>query len=257
MISLTKELLQRPRNSSSTAKTINTGRLEGSVGMPKHIFIIPDGNRRYAKIKNISLSVLYKHISDVVTTDTIKHLLIHKRIPEVSVWGISRNNVMKRNENELSAIYDAQIHAYNLWLKDREIIDARIKFKFVGDLGLLPKHYRAAIEKLEKATENNNGPKCNILTAYGFDWELAKALNKAKDLEKEINSENIYDFLELKNPIDLVIRTGFEKRLSNGPVLQILNSELFFLDIFYPELTKSKLNEIVFEYKNRERRFGK
>lgn len=220
----------------------------------KHVLVIPDGNRRYARQKDIDIPVVYKFISDNTTTELLKYFLIRKGIPELSFFAIARNNVLKRNDKDLDYIYEAQIDAYNTWLKISPF-NSKIKFRFIGDLELLPKDYREAAKKLEDATKNNKHAICNLLAAYDGQWEIIKAIEKAG--EKKVDVNEFYNYLQIKTPIDMIIRTGGEKRFSGAPIYQSTYAELFFLDKFYPELTIDLLDQIVGEFKQRERRFGK
>ena len=224
--------------------------------MIDHVLVIPDGNRRFAKSKNMDLGVVYKFISDYTTTGLIKFFLLGHNSKELTIYGISRDNVLKRSKEDLHPIYDAQIDLYKRWLKDKEI-NSKVKFRFIGDKQLLPKNYQAIIKSLENTTSKNNNGVCNILVGYTAQWETLEAIKKAKDKKEELDFNNYNSFLELQNPIDLVIRTGFEKRLSNCPMYQASYAELIFTDYYYPELTMDKLQEIVKEFKKRERRFGK
>jgi len=224
--------------------------------MIDHVLVIPDGNRRFANSKNIDLGVVYKFISDYTTTGLIKFFLLGHNSKELTIYGVSRDNVLKRSKKDLDPIYDAQIDLYSRWLKDKEI-NSKVKFKFIGDKQLLPKNYQSIIKSLENATSKNKNGVCNILVGYTAQWETLEAIKKAKDKKEELNFDNYNSFLEIQNAIDLVIRTGFEKRLSNCPMYQAAYAELIFTDYYYPELTMDKLQEIVKEYEKRERRFGK
>jgi undecaprenyl diphosphate synthase len=224
--------------------------------MINHVLVIPDGNRRFAKSKNMDLGVVYKFISDYTTTGLIKFFLLGKIARELTIYGVSRDNVLKRKKEDLSPIYEAQIDLYSRWLKDKEIV-SNVKFRFIGEKNLLSKKYVSIINLLEKTTSKNKDFFCNILVAYSSQWETIEAIKKAKQEKKEMTVDNFNDFLEIKNPIDLIIRTGFEKRLSNAPLYQSAYAEFVFTDYFYPELTMDKLQEIVREYNKRERRYGK
>ena len=223
--------------------------------MTNHVLVIPDGNRRFARSKNMDLGVVYKFISDYTTTGLIKFFLLGHNSKELTIYGVSRDNVLKRSKKDLDPIYDAQIDLYSRWLKDKEIT-SKVKFRFIGERKILPKNYQSIIKSLENSTNKNTNGVCNILVGYSGQWEAIEAVKKAKDKNEEINFENYDSFLEIQNPIDLVIRTGFEKRLSNCPMYQAAYAELVFTDYFYPELTMDKLQEIVKEYEKRERRFG-
>ncbi|PIU21561.1 MAG: hypothetical protein COT15_01800 [Candidatus Diapherotrites archaeon CG08_land_8_20_14_0_20_34_12] len=224
--------------------------------LPNHILIIPDGNRRYAKGKNLDLKVVYKHIADHVTTELIDYLLLKRKIKELSFFAIARNNVLQREGLGLKEICDAQVAAYDSWLKNKEFLK-NIKFKFIGDLDLLPSFYVKKAKELENATKGNTAAICNLLTAYDTKWELYKAIEKIRDKKVKLANDAIYEYLEIQNHIDMVVRTGYEKRFSTCPLIQIEYAELFFTDYYYPELTIEKLNKLLNEYGERERRFGK
>ncbi len=183
--------------------------------------------------------------------------LIEKKISELSIFAISRHNVLNRNKKDLENIYEAQIELYKKWGKDEEMKKAGIRFSFVGDKILLPKEYQQTINELENNTKKYSGPICNLLTAYDGQWDLIQATKKAGKKNEELNEEDMYKYLEIQTPIDLVIRTGKEKRLSGCPLYQMSYAELVFKDYFYPELTVDKLKEIYDEFIKRERRFGK
>lgn len=223
--------------------------------MLNHVLIIPDGNRRYAKAKNIDLNVVYKYISDDITTKLIKYLIIDKKISEMSFFAISRANVVKRSREDLKGIFEAQVGAYDNWSKNKALTD-HIRFRFIGDMSILPKDYRAKAMELEEKTKNNTNGICNLLVAYDGNWELDNAYKSAFEA-KDRSNDALKRHLLLKTPIDLVIRTGGEKRYSGAPIYQAEYAELFFLDKFYPELTVEEMEKIFAEYGNRERRFGK
>ena len=224
--------------------------------MIPHVLVIPDGNRRFAKSKNMDLGVVYKFISDYTTTGLIKFFLLGHNSKELTIYGVSRDNVLKRSKKDLEPIYDAQTDLYSRWLKDKEIT-SKVKFRFIGDRKILPKNYQSIIKSLENTTSKNTNGICNILAGYSGQWETLEAIKKANEKKEELDLDNYDSFLEIQTPIDLVIRTGFEKRLSNCPMYQAAYAELVFTDYFYPELTMDKLQEIVKAYEKRERRFGK
>jgi len=224
--------------------------------MINHVLVIPDGNRRFARTKDISLGVVYKFISDYTTTGLLKFFLLEENSKELTIFGISRDNVLKRDKKDIDPIYDAQIDLYGKWMKDSELI-SRIKFNFVGDKQILPKNYVEKINALENLTKKNTQSVCNILVAYSGQWEIIEGMKKAKKQGVEPDTEKFYNFMEIKNPIDLIIRTGFEKRFSNCPIYQSSYAEFVFTDYYYPELTMDKLQKIVEEFKKRERRYGK
>lgn len=222
-----------------------------------HILIIPDGNRRFADSHNITYETIYKLVAVNTTIMLLEEILIVDRAREVTFFMISRNNILKRHSKELKPIFDAQIEAYKKLLKNKKAIDAKIKFNFIGERNLLPKEYVKSMEKLESKTKSNQGKVCNFLVAYDGSWELLDALKKMSVNKEEFNEFNLYKNLQLKTAFDLVIRSGGETRLSSCPLIQSSYAELYFGDFFYPQFTVDKLNEIIADYKKRERRFGK
>lgn len=224
--------------------------------MLNHVLIIPDGNRRFANLRNIDVGVVYRFISDYTTTGLLKFFLLEKKIPELTIFAISRDNVLNRKKEELQAIYEAQIELYDKWLNNNQI-NSEIRFNCIGDKKLLPKDYNRKIDELENATRKNKQHSCNLLVAYNGQWEIIEATKKAREKKIELTPENYYDFLEIKTPIDLVIRTGFEKRFSGCPLYQTSYAEFVFTEYYYPELTIDKMQQIVAEFDKRNRRFGK
>ena len=222
--------------------------------MLNHVLIIPDGNRRYAEQKDIDPKVVYKWISDNTTTEIIRFFVVQKKIKELSIFAISRNNVLNRKKEHLQDIYDAQTTLYEEWAKNKSFAKAGIKFNFIGDFSLIPSAYRKAAEKLQKESMDRKNHLCNLLVAYDGQQEIIEAVKKAKN-SLVADSKQFFKFLQIRTPIDLVIRTGKEKRFSGCPLYQTSYSEFIFADYHYPELTIEKLEEIVREYDNRNRRF--
>lgn len=222
-----------------------------------HILIIPDGNRRFADSHNITYDTIYKLVAVNTTLRLIEEILLERDIRELSIFMLSRNNVLKRSREDLQPIFSAQTEAYSKLLKNKKISDAKIKFNFVGDRLVLPKEYLKSMGKIESKTKNNQGKVCNFLVAYDGSWELLEAVKKMKANNENFNEFNLYKNLEIKNAIDLIIRSGGEKRLSGCPLIQASYAELYFGDFFYPQFTVDKLNEIIKSYNLRHRRFGK
>ena len=120
-----------------------------------------------------------------------------------------------------------------------------------------------SITKIEKLTENNTNGTLNICLNYGGQEEIIDAAKKlAEDINnglniKDFNRNDFYKYLyhELP-PIDLLIRTGGEQRISNFMLYQLSYSEFYFTNTFFPDFDKSEFNKAIFIYENRDRRFG-
>ena len=169
---------------------------------PNHILVIPDGNRRWAKKNGKTLEETYKYALSTVTTRIIEYLIIKKKIKILTIFIISRDNLMKRKKNEVGPILNNEINVFSEWENNKKFIKAAVKFRFIGDRSVWPKDYSRAVESLEKSTKRNSGPTCNLLAAYDGKFEIQEAIKKIDG--KKI--KNIADYLELKVPIDLIIR---------------------------------------------------
>ena len=224
--------------------------------MLDHVLLIPDGNRRWARETGKPPEEVYATVALQITPMVIKYLLIEKNIKEFSIFAVSKNNLIMREKNELDSILRAQISAYEYLQRDSDIVNSKIRFKFVGDLALTPNDYREAAKTLSDLTAQNTSHVCNFLVGYDAQHELVQGINAMIKSGENINENNYKNFLQLKSDIDIVVRTGFEKRLSGAPLLQSRYAELFFCDYYYPDLTKEKIDDIIKEFNSRKRRFG-
>ncbi len=216
-----------------------------------HILIIPDGNRRWAKKQGKSYENVYEYVAMETTPLIMKYFLLEKGIPNLTFMFISRDNVVKRSKEEITPILDAQAKLFD-YLSTDTIFTNKISVKAIGDKKLLPESYNKSIEKMEKKLKGE-AKTCNFLTAYDPEWEIIQAFKKGPiNSSKPLTGE-----LFLNVDIDLIIRSGFEKRLSCAPAIQSKYAELYFGDFYYPEFTWERLDKIISEFKERERRFGK
>jgi len=222
------------------------------MSYPKHILVIPDGNRRWAKLNKKPLDETYNYALSTITTNLISTILIKNKIEILSLYIISRKNIINRTKKQVAPILDNEINVFNEWIENKKFENAKIKFKLIGDLKILPKKFLNAAKELEKKTKYYKGPTCNLLAAYDAEFELKEAIYQIKN--KKI--KNILPYLELNQSIDLLIRTGKEKRLSGAPLIQSTYAELLFLDALYPELTTKLIENSISEFRKRKRKFG-
>ncbi len=141
-----------------------------------------------------------------------------------------------------------------------------VQVKILGDLNLLPKEARMAVEKAVKDTKENTGLIFNIALNYGGRWDIVEAAKKiAEEVEQgklkacNINEECFAKRLStssLPDP-DLLIRTSGEQRLSNFLLWQLAYSEFYYTDIYWPDFDKNELIAAISHYQKRQRRFGK
>ncbi len=139
-----------------------------------------------------------------------------------------------------------------------ELKENKVKIKFIGRLRMFPETLKNLMNELEEKTNGFDKYRVNICLSYGGQEELIDAINKilGEKLEK-INIEKFPKYLYLNSQPDIIIRTGGERRLSNFLTWQSVYSELFFLDVMWPDFSEEDFQKVIREYKSRERRFGR
>jgi tritrans,polycis-undecaprenyl-diphosphate synthase [geranylgeranyl-diphosphate specific] len=219
-----------------------------------HIGIILDGNRRFAKKEN---KESWKgHQEGAKRVEDLLNWCKELEIKQITLYCFSIEN-FKRPEKELKFLMKLFKKEFEKLRKDKRLKKDKIKINVFGEKERLDKGFQKLIKKIEDETKNNNNYIINFAIAYGGRQEILCAIKKLVRERKEITEENFKNCLWLKDEPDLIIRTGSEKRSSNFLPWQSTYSEWFFLDKMWPEFTKSDLEEIIKEFKNRERRFGK
>ena len=225
-----------------------------------HIGIIPDGNRRWCKEKdkkikelpNIWINIFKNRIIKIIKKiqelknnkeNNYKNLLI---INEISLYILSIDNFKKRSNIAVNIIFEIFIKFYYYFSEiyinpEYKLFLENVKFKFIGELDLLPENIKKLIKKLEEKTKNGE-----------FLINIACAYDPFEDL-KRMTSEKYH---RKQSQIDLLIRTGKEKRLSGFFPYHTLYSEFVFLDEYFPDFNLEKFFKTIDIFKNRNRRFG-
>ena len=229
-------------------------------GLPLHIGIIMDGNRRWAKSKGKIASEGHKVGAD--TLDKMLHYANKIGIKYLTVYAFSTEN-WKRAENEVSVIMKLLKKYIDDFLGGMD--DENIKVNILGDISKLNKNLQKSLNETIEKTKNNTGLTFNIAFNYGGRDEIVRAVKKIThkallgeitedDITEELISENLYT-KNMPDP-DLIIRTSGELRLSGFLIWQSAYSELYFVEKNWPEFTEKDLYEAIEEYKRRNRRFG-
>ena len=231
--------------------------------LPKHIGLIHDGHRRYARRENLlSYEVSYK-----IGMVRFKECLAwcdELGIDYVTSWLLSKEN-LSRPEEELEPYFIVLNELFEELIID-DLVD-NFKIQFIGSIDLLPNYLKKTINKLQEVRAGGEKT-ITIALGYGGRQEILDAIkslvieNKEKDLEElleEINDEQIREHLYLPDipDIDLIIRTSGESRLSGFLLWQSAYSEFVFQDVYWPEFRKIDFLRCLREYAQRERRFGK
>lgn len=228
---------------------------------PEHIAIILDGNRRYGQKIGDRLE---GHVHGAKKAEDLISWCNDLKIKELTLYTFSLDN-FKRSALEKKALFDLFRKNIERLKKDKNLYEKKnIKVCFAGRISLFPKDIYDAMQEIMQKTKENKGLRVNLAMAYSSKAEivdamreLAQSIKDKKISEKDIDEAAIDRHLYISNPIDIFIRPGGEKRLSDFLLWQSAYSELFFLDKLWPEFEKQDLLEIMGEYSKRERRFGK
>ena len=228
--------------------------------LPKHIAIIMDGNRRWAK--NLGKQSSYGHKEGAKTLEKIVRYANKIGIEHITVYAFSTEN-WKRTEEEVKAL----MMLFQSYLDDyaKRADTENIKVKIIGNRQGLSKRMISSIEKCMERTKNNTGIVFNIALNYGGRDELIGAIKKIATQVKEneieidkIDEKMISDNLYTKGQPDpdLLIRTSGEIRLSNFLPWQVVYSEFVFVEKNWPDFTEEDLDLAIEEYQRRNRKFG-
>lgn len=224
--------------------------------MLTHVAIIPDGNRRWARAKN--LPTFEGHRQGFKRALDIFKKARQLGIKVVSIWAFSTEN-WKRNPAEINYL----MKLYEKMVDDhlRQALTDKVKIIHIGRKDRLNRTLKKKIINAETKTKNFDQYYSVIALDYGGRDEIIRAIEKIKETKsktKKLNKENFSYYLDtadLPDP-DLIIRTGGEKRLSGFLPWQSEYSELIFLDQYFPDFSPDDFETCIKEYLNRQRRFG-
>ncbi|MDO9027409.1 MAG: polyprenyl diphosphate synthase [Candidatus Roizmanbacteria bacterium] len=231
--------------------------------LPKHVAIIPDGNRRWAKEKGLPTIEGHRYAAQTTLPNLINKLA-KLDIKYFTFWALSTENLTGRSKEELDYLFG--LIRFFLKNKLKEFKEKEIKLKVIGDLTKLPEDLQKEILKTIKDTKENKKMTVILGLNYGGRDEIIRAIKKVQNssrfnrdkiqnLTKE-NFSNCLDTAGIPDP-DLIIRTGGEKRLSGFMPWQNEYSELYFSDLYFPDFTAKELEKSIKNYLQRQRRFGK
>jgi tritrans,polycis-undecaprenyl-diphosphate synthase [geranylgeranyl-diphosphate specific] len=230
--------------------------------LPKHIAVIMDGNRRFAK--ELKISADQGHFLGKEKLEEFLDWCMDVGIKIVTVYAFSTEN-FKRDSAEIKFLMELYANSFNDLVKDERVRKNRIRVRLIGRKDLLPESVREAARNAEEFTKNFDNYLLNIAIGYGGREEILDAIrNISKDaLKGKIKPESIDEKViqkylytgEIDDP-DLVIRTSGEERISNFLLWQSAYSELYFTDIYWPEITRLDLLKAIRDYQKRKRRFG-
>ena len=228
--------------------------------LPKHIAIIMDGNRRWAKARGLTTKDGHKAGSK--NLDNIATFCNEIGIKYLTVYAFSTEN-WKRSKEEVGALMSLLRFYLDKFAKSADTENIRIKV--LGDIEVLDKGLKESILKAIDRTKTNTGLTLNIALNYGGRAELTMAVKKIAEQVKngtlsidDISDQTISDNLYTAGQPDpdLLIRTSGELRTSNFLPWQIVYSEFCFKEKFWPDFNKSDIDEAIQIYQKRNRKFG-
>ena len=235
---------------------MNYEEMTDKSNIPIHIAIIMDGNGRWAKKRLMPRSVGHKAGADMLKR--IVRKCNDMGVKYLTVYAFSTEN-WKRPSEEVSLLMGL-IVTY-LQKEVKEMNENNVKIRAIGDIEKLPKKPYDELKKAMDITKDNTGVVFSLALNYGFRDDLSHAIrNMMKeniDIEK-IDDETVKKYLYtsyMPDP-DLIIRTGGEIRLSNFMLYEASYSEFYFCDTLWPEFDEEQLCKAIYEYQQRDRRFG-
>lgn len=207
-----------------------------------HVGLIPDGNRRWCHANDVPIFDLLRMLRSMLlvsVADTTQPCHNMNRIGRATLYLLSLDNLEKRKDNTVEMVRRV-LEAVLDEVRANTLLGSKWSFEFVGELHRLPTDMRALCMEIEDLTVSNDTPLA-VLIAY----------DPVQDCRRQC-----VDGAIVRPAIDLVIRTGGERRSSGFPPLQTLYSEWVYLDKMFPALTQADVDEAIAHYLSRQRRFG-
>jgi len=228
--------------------------------LPKHVAIIMDGNRRWAKQRG--MPVVEGHRRGMVALRHVTRAASDLGIPTLTVYGFSTEN-WRRDSSEISLLLDLCVYFAQNELN--ELCRNNVRVNVLGAYRALPGPSRRALEQLMERTADNSGLLLNLAVNYSAREELQRAITAiARDVAdgrlapEAIDEQAISSYLytaDLPDP-DILIRPGGEHRLSNFLLYQVAYTELVMSDVYWPDFGKEEFVRALIEFQKRQRRFG-
>lgn len=233
---------------------------EAAAAIPRHIAIIMDGNRRWARRRG--LPAVEGHRRGILALREVTRAASDLGVEVLTVYGFSTEN-WRREPSEISFLFDLCVFFARTEIA--ELKKNNVRVRIIGDWEALPTRSREALESLVRKTASNTGLLLNLAVNYSSRAELRDAMRAvAREVAAgrlapdEIDEETLAAHLataDLPDP-DLVIRPGGEQRLSNFLLYQAAYAELVMSDIFWPDFSRADLTAAIEEFGRRARRWG-
>jgi len=227
---------------------------------PRHVAIIMDGNGRWAKLQGKMR--VFGHKAGAKSVRRAVSFAANKGIDALTLYAFSSEN-WNRPAQEVSALMELFV-----WALDSEVKSLHrhnVRLHIIGDTSRFNSRLQERIQKAEALTSANTGLTLNIAANYGGRWDIIQGVKRlAQQVQEGSLHPDQIDEQMLGNqicmnelsPVDLVIRTGGEHRISNFLIWQIAYAELYFTDVLWPDFDEQDFEGALHAFANRERRFG-
>lgn len=228
--------------------------------LPQHIAIILDGNGRWAKKRGLPRTA--GHQEEAMNVREITKLCANIGIKALTVYAFSTEN-WKRPDEEVKFLMKLPIKFFNEFAP--ELVENNIRLKVIGNVEELPIDLQQKVLEISELTKNNTKMTLTIALNYGSQDEIKQAVQaiatevKNGQLNVEDINEDVIDQHLMTSdlpPLDLMIRTSGELRISNYLLWQLAYAELYFTSIAWPDFKEEQLYEALLDYQKRNRRFG-
>jgi len=229
--------------------------------VPRHVAIVMDGNGRWARARRRPRS--FGHNAGRRAVREVIEACLREGVPVLTLFAFSSEN-WQRPQDEVSALMNLFVRAL-----DKEVEELHghgVRLRFIGDLDSFDEPLRQRMRAATDRTAGNAALQLNIAVSYGGRWDIVQACRHAAGAvargelrADEIDESRLGQWMSLAElpPLDLFIRTGGERRISNFLLWQVAYAELYFTDTLWPDFDQACLREAIADYASRERRYGR
>ena len=228
---------------------------DDNLTIPNHIGIIMDGNGRWAEERGLSRSMGHKE--GAKTLKKLLYYMFNKELKYLSLYAFSTDN-FKRDQKEVNYLMSLFIKYFKK--EFNKLKEKNIRVLFSGRRSPLPDDVLKAMDSISEETKDNKEGTLNICINYGGQEEIVDMVKKlidrkvsSKEITKELVNSNMYQELP---PVDFVIRTSGEQRISNFLLWQSSYAEYYFPTVYFPDFNEEEFDKAIEEFNKRKRRFG-
>ncbi|WP_329742801.1 polyprenyl diphosphate synthase [Dyella sp. A6] len=235
--------------------------MTSTPAIPRHIAIVMDGNGRWAKARHRPRS--FGHNAGRKAVREVVEGCLRQGVGALTLFAFSSEN-WQRPEEEVSALMALFLRALSKEVD--ELHEQGVRLRFIGDLDAFSDTLQKSMQDAMKRTSDNDRLHLNVAVNYGGRWDItqaarhaARAVERGEMRVEEIGEATLGKWMSLAElpPLDLFVRTGGERRVSNFLLWQLAYAELYFTDTLWPDFDQTCLQQAIADYAGRERRYGR